>query len=447
MFNHFEYDYELCNKKHLFFNIVKYCQDNNINPFKLIPFTVIINTNYKESIDDVNYKLLEKLKNVNSNINNYLFKADNIENSIDSFVKFENKSKSLDFNNLNNNIFNLNDRNLAYLNIDVKIPHTHVNKNNCNNNAWIIKPVDLCGGKLIKIINNLNNIDNEIIQFNKGVYIDNIECNSDKDIIEEEYSVCNSNEITSEYSSKYISYKRNSYLNKFLNAGKSKNKPNCNSKKYRSNNMIIQKYIQQPLLYNGRKFDIRIWTLIDHHMKIYIFKEGHLKTCSVNYKHHSTSKYIHLTNYSLQKKNPNFNKYEEGNEVSFRTFQDYLYKNNHNINVKKDIMPKIINIIKITYNSIKNKINKKNRNNCFLIAGYDFIIDINYNVWLLEVNKNPGLSFSSNVIKELVPRMVDDCLKITLDKVFKCFNSDEGRSKYTIEGYSDYENLWMEIKI
>lgn len=46
------------------------------------------------------------------------------------------------------------------------------------------------------------------------------------------------------------------------------------------------------------------------------------------------------------------------------------------------------------------------------------MIDEDFNTWLIEVNTNPSLSESSKYLCELVPRMIDDLIKITVDKEF-----------------------------
>ena len=157
--------------------------------------------------------------------------------------------------------------------------------------------------------------------------------------------------------------------------------------------------------------------------------------------------YVHLTNYSVQKYNANFSKIEIGNEISFQTFQDDLDKKNKNKNFKRDIYPKILKIIAITANSCKNKMNILNRNNCFEIFGYDFILDVNFEPFLLEVNTNPGLEESSPLIKMLVPRMIDDALKLTIDEVFERSEKDKDNSQFPVDGYKDYENMWQNISL
>ena len=227
------------------------------------------------------------------------------------------------------------------------------------------------------------------------------------------------------------------------------------SKKERKcTHLLLQKYIEDPLLYNNRKFDIRIWVLFSYISKEYkfeafVFKEGHLKACSENFNIDSNDLYVHLTNYSVQKYNKNFSKVEIGNEISFQLFQQELDRQNSGKNFKKDILPEIYKIIGISAKAVKNKINIMNRKNCFEIFGYDFILDINFHPFLLEINTNPGLEESSPLIKMLVPRMIDDALRLTIDKGFENIDENDkkkSKSKFSVDGYTDEENMWLKIK-
>ena len=55
----------------------------------------------------------------------------------------------------------------------------------------------------------------------------------------------------------------------------------------------------------------------------------------------------------------------------------------------------------------------------FEIFGYDFMLDADFNVFLIEINSNPGLEISSPWIQIIIPRMLDDALRLTVDKVFE----------------------------
>ncbi len=52
------------------------------------------------------------------------------------------------------------------------------------------------------------------------------------------------------------------------------------------------------------------------------------------------------------------------------------------------------------------------------MIGYDFIIDEDLQSYLIEVNTNPCIEESSNLLKVLVPRMLDDMFRLTVDTVF-----------------------------
>ena len=181
-----------------------------------------------------------------------------------------------------------------------------------------------------------------------------------------------------------------------------------------------------------------------------MFKEGHLKVSSINYDLDSNNSFIHLTNYSLQKYNKFFSKYEKGNEVSFETFQKYINDTiKKDINFKEFVYPQFIEIIRNTIKCSKNIINVNKRENCFELMGYDFLLDEEFNVFLLEINTNPGLEISSEIIKMLVPRMIDDALRLTVDDILKSDYSQDWKnqkgeycSKFHVKGYKDEDNLW-----
>jgi hypothetical protein len=58
------------------------------------------------------------------------------------------------------------------------------------------------------------------------------------------------------------------------------------------------------------------------------------------------------------------------------------------------------------------------RKYCFELFGFDYIIDGDLNVWLIEANTNPCLEESSKLLEVLLPRMIDDMFKLTVDKIF-----------------------------
>jgi D-alanine-D-alanine ligase-like ATP-grasp enzyme len=52
------------------------------------------------------------------------------------------------------------------------------------------------------------------------------------------------------------------------------------------------------------------------------------------------------------------------------------------------------------------------------LFGLDYILDADLNVWLIEANTNPCLEESSKLLEVLLPRMIDDMFKLTIDKIF-----------------------------
>jgi hypothetical protein len=305
------------------------------------------------------------------------------------FVKNSQNEKNFTFENLD---FSFGNKKIGNVQ-KISIPKSFY----AGKNMWIIKPVNFNRGRFIKVENEIEKISTEFEQIKKVHRIKNTQNNS---------------------------------------------KAKCNS-------IIIQKYLENALTYQNRKFDIRLWVMFigNKPNNVYIFKEGHLKATCSEYDVNSKDPYVHLTNYSIQKHNSEFGKIEIGNEIPFKDFQNDLDKKKLNINFKKDIYPNICKIVRITAGAAYPKINIFNRKNCFEIFGYDFIIDEDFNPYLLEINTNPGLEISSPLIKMLLPRMIDDAFKLTIDKLGNGKMYIKRKSLFSVEGYSDDENMWEKFKV
>ena len=104
-------------------------------------------------------------------------------------------------------------------------------------------------------------------------------------------------------------------------------------KEIKNSSFIIQKYIEAPLLFKNRKFDIRIWALISHDARFYLFKEAYVRTSSAEYDlsdQKLDQVYVHLTNNAVQQYSKNYGQHEEGNIVSMNALVEELSKDEYN---------------------------------------------------------------------------------------------------------------------
>ena len=506
MTNHFEFHKEISNKMNLFLNMMIYCENFNLDLFSILPltfpiryesqnyiheissFTNIFN-NIEKYIDDkqLNYKYrilfdlelkgrtgyktslhipnshycgrnLWLIKAIDLNRGRCIKICDNIS-GIESIIKhFYKGMKRSFFKMVTKEVIDDEEKEREKEKIKIeeikeikeisknkknKTIHIKINNNNSNetNNITANLNSNKQNKKASKLISNkihlpslvTSNINNDSNNSNINNNIaNNKEKSRKKEKKNQNLNINNNANITNKNTF--------SNLGALLNRGSPilKNNP----KTYQNSNIIIQKYIEKPLCYNSRKCDMRLWVLLTWEFNLYLFKEGHFKATSLPYDVNSIDSYVHLTNYSVQKYNKDFAKYETGNEISFQDFEKSI-KNEKN--VKKDLLPKVKEIIIHSMKSVAGKINKAERKICFEIFGYDFMFDENYVPYLLEVNTNPGLEISSPLIEMLIPRMIDDAFKLTIDKIFILNKSNIDKMKekpYKVVGYNDEENMW-----
>ena len=190
--------------------------------------------------------------------------------------------------------------------------------------------------------------------------------------------------------------------------------------------MILQKYIDNPLLYQRRKFDIRCFSLVTCHngtLKAYFYRDGYIRTSSKEYNHQNLNlhnKFIHLVNDAVQKYSEDYGKYEPGNKLSYQDFQKYLtatYPDKH-INMQRDIIMQIKKIVTDTIRATFHVLDSKKRLNSYELFGYDFMFDDEFKPFLIEVNSNPSLEPSSTLLTKMFTLMLDNTFRLGIDPLF-----------------------------
>lgn len=94
----------------------------------------------------------------------------------------------------------------------------------------------------------------------------------------------------------------------------------------KESNCIFQQYISNPLLIHGYKFDLRIYVLVTSFdpLVAYVYEDGLVRLATEQYNKKSVkNKYSHLTNSSINEKNPKYylNNDGEGSKLTFSDLQ------------------------------------------------------------------------------------------------------------------------------
>ena len=68
--------------------------------------------------------------------------------------------------------------------------------------------------------------------------------------------------------------------------------------------------------------------------------------------------------------------------------------------------------MRLVFTMVKDKLDRKF--GCFELFGFDFLIDSELNPHLIEINTNPALYTDTQVQKDLLPKLVEDIVKLSL---------------------------------
>eukprot|EP01104_Vermistella_antarctica_P009384 TRINITY_DN2413_c1_g1_i1.p1 TRINITY_DN2413_c1_g1~~TRINITY_DN2413_c1_g1_i1.p1 ORF type:complete len:527 (-),score=122.67 TRINITY_DN2413_c1_g1_i1:34-1614(-) len=187
--------------------------------------------------------------------------------------------------------------------------------------------------------------------------------------------------------------------------------------------VVVQKYIEAPLLVKGLKFDIRQFVLVTSldPLIIFFFDDNYLRFTTVDYDTDDMSNLLqHLTNHQIQKDSPNFRETKiPDSQWSLKTFKDHLNVEYGAVEggVNGDVWDSLVlpKIEKVVVTSLRTWPKEGHRARNFELLGLDIMLDDELNPYLLEVNTNPGTHLLTDVVKKHHPVALVDLLKVVLD--------------------------------
>jgi tubulin polyglutamylase TTLL1/tubulin monoglycylase TTLL3/8 len=181
---------------------------------------------------------------------------------------------------------------------------------------------------------------------------------------------------------------------------------------------ILQKYIEKPLLYHGRKFDIRHYVLLTcfaGSVRAYWYDSGYVRTSSSPYSlRNGKDLFVHLTNDAIQKHAEGYGKYESGNKVSYEELEKYIAKLSRKerpASFLAEMLPQMRQIALEAVRATYHLLDRGRKEHNFELLGLDFMIDDNYSVQLIEVNTNPCLELSCPLLETIIPDLIENTLR------------------------------------
>jgi hypothetical protein len=161
---------------------------------------------------------------------------------------------------------------------------------------------------------------------------------------------------------------------------------------------IIQEYVDNPLLFNDKKFHFRIYVVYlqtSEYQAAYLGKKGFIYTANKKFRPDTIENDVVLSG-------------ENAEENVFYTPEDFIDKFGKNVWDNK-IVPQFVKIARETMRSALEHLQCPTlKQKCFKILGYDILIDKDYKCYLAEINarnvsyKYPNEEFRESFYKNIL---------------------------------------------
>ncbi|CAM9833825.1 unnamed protein product [Chrysoparadoxa australica] len=190
---------------------------------------------------------------------------------------------------------------------------------------------------------------------------------------------------------------------------------------------VAQKYLTNPLLIEGYKFDLRLYVLVTSvdPLQIYLFDDGLVRMCTEPFqgakKGNIENSFMHLTNYSVNKGSSKFTKDGEQGESGFKRslkwFKTWLTEQGHDSDA---VWRGLADTCAKTIITVSPKLRREYRcwnvspgpSTCWTIIGMDIMLDDKLDPWIIEINHLPSFRTETPMDTDIKGRLVKDTLRL-----------------------------------
>ena len=177
---------------------------------------------------------------------------------------------------------------------------------------------------------------------------------------------------------------------------------------------VAQKYLTNPLLIGGYKFDLRIYVLVTsfNPLHIYMYQEGIARFSTEKFDLSSLGNmFSHLTNTSINKLGPSYTTFKEGVGPGCKWSLTMLRNYFHQQGIDDEVLwQRICNIVTLTMLAQAPTVPKTP--GCVELFGFDILIDENLKPWLLEVNFSPALGLDCQIDQTIKRALINDIIDL-----------------------------------
>ncbi|KAH8417113.1 hypothetical protein KR222_003669, partial [Zaprionus bogoriensis] len=206
--------------------------------------------------------------------------------------------------------------------------------------------------------------------------------------------------------------------------------------------VLVSKYIVDPLCIDGHKCDLRVYVLVTSFdpLIIYLYEEGIVRLATVRYDRNTDNLWnpcMHLCNYSINKYHSDYIRSSDaqdedvGHKWTLSALLRHLKLQGCDthllmLNIEDLIIKAVLACAQTIISACRMFV--PNVSNCFELYGFDILIDNTLKPWLLEVNLSPSMGVDSPLDTKVKACLVTDLLTCV------------GIPAYTSEMKSHYDN-------